>query len=154
VLVFILLHEVGHLAKSTAGVEFANGQLSELNIEPSRAKADEEDADEFAAEVLRSQMLGKPASIESLQATSVVMELGNLSWNMQAYRMLDQFGSSAVGSPPVFFDNNLTHPNLGWRVLRMNFLILPSPETKNLLAAFEASRELGANPQPLYIAPK
>jgi hypothetical protein len=153
-LTFMLLHEVGHLTNKTAGAEFANGELSELNIEPSRAKASEEEADEFAADLLRTLSRQKPVSSVSLEATSVTLQLGNLSWNMQAQRSLDEFGATAVGKPSVFFDQNLTHPNLAWRVLRANFLIHQTPETKELLDAFEEARRRGANPQPLYVRPE
>lgn len=154
VLTFMLLHEVGHLSKGTAGAEFQNGELSELNIEPSRAKADEDEADEFAAGLVKTLVQQKPVSSRSLEATTVAMALGNLSWNMQAYRSLDEFGATAVGKPSVFFDKNLSHPNLHWRVLRMNNLIHGSKETQELLDTFEDARRRGANPEPLYVAPK
>ena len=153
VLTFMLLHEVGHIAKSTAGADFQNGELSELNIEPSRAKADEDEADEFAAGLVKTLMQRKPASTESLEATAVAMALGNLSWNMQAYRSLDKFGALSIGMPSVFFDKNLSHPNLHWRVLRMNHLIHGSRETKELLDTFEDARRRGASPEPLYVEP-
>ncbi len=54
----------------------------------------------------------------------------------------------------MFFDKNLSHPNLHWRVLRMNHLIQGSQATKELLDTFEDARRRGANPQPLYVAPK
>jgi len=153
-LTFMLLHEVGHLSHKTAGAEFANGELSELNIEPSRAKASEEEADEFAADLLRTLSQQKPVSSVSLEATWVTLVLSDLSWNMQAQRSLDEFGATAVGEPSVFFDQNLTHPNLEWRVLRANYLIQQTPATKELLDAFEAARRKGSNPQPLYVRPQ
>lgn len=154
VLVFMLLHEAGHLSKSTAAAGFANGQLTELNIEPSRAKANEEDADEFAAEVVRIPMQRNAPSNAKTEAISVAMELGTLSWNMQAHRSLDEFGATAVGKRSVFFDKNLTHPNLDWRVLRMNYLVHGTPASKSLLDSFEDARRRGANPEPLYVAPR
>lgn len=154
VLTFILLHELGHLAKGTSGAEYQNGELSELNVEPSRAKAEEEDADAFAADTIRALMQQKQASAETLEATMVATELVKLSWNMQAYRTLDEFGALAVGKPAVFFDKNLSHPNLHWRVLRTNHLIQGTPETKELLDTFEGARQRGANPQPFYVKPE
>lgn len=77
-------------------------------------------------------------------------ELVKLSWNMQAYRTLDEFGSFATGRPAIFFDQSYSHPNLAWRVLRSNYLIQKSPETKFLLDAFEEARQRGANPKSLY----
>lgn len=152
-LTYMLLHEVGHLAKKTSGAEFNNGDLSQLNIDPSLAKAGEEDADEFAAGLVRERSRSVPASTTSLEANWVAIELSKLSWNMQAYRTLDEFGAFATGKPTVFFDQNLTHPNLAWRVLRSNYLIQQSKETKELLDAFEEARQRGANPQPLYRRP-
>lgn len=154
VLTFMLLHEVGHLTKSTAGAQFENGELSELNVDPSRAKADEEDADEFATDLVKELIQRKKVSAETLEATTVSMELRKLNWNMQADRTLDRFGALAIGKPEVFFDKNLSHPNLHWRVLRMNNLIQGTRETKALLDTFEDAQRRGAIAQPLYVAPK
>lgn len=82
------------------------------------------------------------------------MELTKLSWNMQANRSLDHFGASVVGSPDVFFDKNLSHPNLHWRVLRMNHLIQETATSRELLDDFKEARSRGANPEPLYVAPR
>lgn len=76
-----------------------------------------------------------------------------LSWNMQAFISLDNFGSTPVGAPAVFFDKNLSHPNLIWRVLSVNHLIQQTEVGKKLLESFEAARERGANPEPLYVKP-
>lgn len=152
-LTFMLLHEVGHLSKQTAGAEFTNGALSQLNIDPSLAKANEEKADEFAAELLRRWGQSAPVSTTSLEANWVAIELAKLSWNMQAYRTLDEFGAMETGKPSVFFDQNLTHPNLGWRVLRSNYLIQQSEEAKALLDAFEEARQKGADGHLLYESP-
>lgn len=72
---------------------------------------------------------------------------------MQAYRTLDEFDAFATGKPSAFFNQNLTHPNLAWRVLRSNYLIQQPKETKELLDAFEEARQRGANPPPLYRRP-
>lgn len=149
-LVFILLHEVGHLKKGTPGAAFRDGEMSQLNVEPSRAKVAEEDADNFAADVLKSRANQKPVSEVSLAANRVVMELSKLSWNMQAFRTLDEFGAFAVGKPSVYFDNGYSHPNLAWRILRVADRIHGSDDTQYLLEAFEEARRRGADPQPLY----
>jgi hypothetical protein len=145
-LAFMLLHEVGHIAARSAGVEFVNGETSQLNIDPSIAKANEEKADQFAVLLIRSRMDQKPVSSVSLAATTVSTELGKLSWNMQAYRTLEEFGAVITGKPAVFFDQNYSHPNLAWRVLNANHLIHRTAETKALLDAFQAARRKGANP--------
>ena len=149
-LVFVLLHEVGHLKKGTPGAVFREGKLSQLNVEPSRAKAAEEDADDFAADLLKARKSQMPVGEVSLTANLVVMELTKLSWNMQAFRTLDEFGSFAVGKPAVFFDDGYSHPNLAWRILRVADRIQGSQETRYLLDAFEEARRRGANPAPLY----
>lgn len=149
-LTFVLLHEAGHLAKQTSAAVFENGEMSQLNIDPSNAKAAEEDADDFAAELLKRRARHAKVDDISLDANWVVSELTKLSWNMQAFRSLDEFGAFAVGKPSVFVDNGYSHPNLAWRILRVNNLIQQTKETKYLLDAFEEARRRGADPQPLY----
>lgn len=149
-LTFILLHEAGHISKGSPAAVFKDGRLSQLNIAPSRAKANEEDADEFAAVLLRRYAQMKPASNISLDANRVVNELTKLSWNMQAYRTIEEFSAFSVGVPDVFFDNSYSHPNLAWRILRTNNLIERSDATRQLLEAFEAARERASTAAPLY----
>ena len=149
-LVFVLLHEAGHLAKSTPAAVFERGDMSQLNIEPSKAKAAEEEADDFAAEVLKRRARQAQVNEVSIDANWVLNELTKLSWNMQAFRSLDEFGAFAVGKPSVFFDNGYSHPNLAWRILRVNYLIQQSKEAQYLLDAFEDARRRGADPKPLY----
>lgn len=150
---FMLLHEVGHIATRSAGVEFANGEMSQLNIEPSIAKANEEKADRFATLIIAERMHQQPASDVSNAAGWVSMALTTLSWNMQAYRTLDEFGATITGKPEVFFDQNYSHPNLAWRILNANHMIHQTPQTKALLDAFEDARRRGANPKPLFVRP-
>lgn len=149
-LTFMLLHEVGHLVRGASAVSFSNGEMSQLNVEPSLAKASEEAADEFATEVVRRQVMATPPVTAMVQAISVALELTKLGWNMQAYRSLDEFGAEATGKPSVYFDATYSHPNLAWRVLRSNHLIQPTPATRQLLDAFDAARERGAEAKPLF----
>jgi hypothetical protein len=149
-LTFVLLHEAGHIKDGTPAAAFKDGELSQLNIDPSKAKVNERHADEFAAELLRKLSRSTPANSASIEANFVVMELSKLSWNMQAFRTLDEFGSFAVGKPSVYFDDGYMHPNMALRVLRTNDLIQQTAETRKLLEAFEEARQRGANPQPLY----
>ncbi len=149
-LVFVLLHEAGHLAKSTSAAVFEHGDMSQLNIEPSKSKAAEEEADDFAAEVLKRRARQAQVNEVSIDANWVLNELTKLSWNMQAFRSLDEFGAFAVGKPSVFFDNGYSHPNLAWRILRVNYLIQQSKEAQYLLDAFKDARRRGADPKPLY----
>ncbi|MGJ7512426.1 ImmA/IrrE family metallo-endopeptidase [Variovorax sp. GT1P44] len=149
-LTFVLLHEAGHIHDGTSAGAFKDGEMSQLNVDPSKAKAAERQADEFAARLLRQRANTTPATSSSIAANFVVNELTKLSWNMQAFRTLDEFGSFSVGKPSVFFDDGYTHPNMALRILRTNNLIQRSAETQLLLDAFEEARERGANPKPLY----
>ena len=148
-LAFMLLHEAGHLSAKTAGAAFANGEWSELNVEPSLVTASEESADGFAADILRTVVEHKGSSA-ALKATSVMLELGNLSWNLQAKRQLDNFGATVTHQPAVFVDPNLSHPNLEWRMLRADYLIRGTLTAKALLDAFEDARNKSIHREPLY----
>ncbi len=150
VLAFMFLHEVGHISKNSTGMEFENDELSELNVDVSTAKLQEQDADEFAAQIIRDAMNKKKPIEPSMEASWISIALTELSWNMQAHRSLDEFGSTALGTPSVFFDPNLSHPNLDWRILHCNYLIQGTPEAKALLDSFEEARAHGANQRPLY----
>lgn len=149
-LTFVLLHEAGHIAKGTSAAAIENGIMTQLNIAPSVAKSNEEDADEFATQLLRRYATQTPANATTLDANWVVNELVKLSWNMQAYRSIDEFGAFSVGKPGVYFDNGYTHPNLAWRILRANDLIQKTAATRELLETFEDARQRGAAPKPLY----
>ena len=150
VLTFMLLHEVGHVVRGDNAGDFSNGEFSQLNTDRTIAKSQEEKADDFAAKLVRDLIRESRVSDATLAANWVALELTKLSWNMQAYRTLDEFGAAATGKSSVFFDQNYSHPNLAWRILRSNFLIQQSPETQKLLEAFEEARQRGMNPQPLY----
>ena len=147
---FMLLHEIGHIVNGHSAVEFSDGQLYQLNIDPSIAKYNEEQADEFASHLIRDISENKVHLMESITALQISIALSNIGWNMQAYRTIEEFGSSLTGSPTVYFDPSYTHPNLAWRFLRANHLIQDSKQTKELLESFEKIRDMGANPRPLY----
>jgi len=149
-LAFMFLHEVGHIAKKSTGMEFENGELSELNVDPSIAKLNEQEADEFASKIVIKAKEQKPPSSTSLEANWISTALVTLSWNMQAHQSLDEFGATAIGKPSVFFDPNLSHPNLDWRILYSNYLIQRTPEAKALLDSFEEARRRGEDHKPLY----
>ncbi|CAG9932034.1 ImmA/IrrE family metallo-endopeptidase [Candidatus Nitrotoga arctica] len=149
-LTYILLHEVGHISKHTSAKVFDESTMNLLNIDKTKEKANEEDADKFAAELLRKYSRQSHVNSASLEANWVISELSKLSWNMQAFRTLDEFGAFALGKPSVYFDNGYSHPNLAWRILKVNYLIQQTEATQALLNSFEEARQRGANPEPLY----
>ena len=124
-----------------------------IGREPSLVKASEESADGFAADILRTVVEHKGSSA-ALKATSVMLELGNLSWNLQAKRQLDNFGATVTHQPAVFVDPNLSHPNLEWRMLRADYLIRGTLTAKALLDAFEEARNKSIHREPLYDSSK
>lgn len=149
-LTYMLLHEVGHLAKGTSGGAVEHGELTQFNVDPAVAKVNEEDADGFAADLLRGYFRRTPVTDASIEANKVATQLLYLSWNMQRYRAIDQFAAWTVGKPSVYFDNGYSHPNLAWRVLRSNYLIHRNEQTKMLLDEFEAARKRGMQAAPVY----
>jgi hypothetical protein len=149
-LAFMLLHEVGHIDQDTSAVKFANGKMSQLNIAPSLAKEKEEEADKFAAELVRSRSRNTEVSDASLTANWIAYEISKMSWNMQVYRTIDEFGSSVTGNPSVYFDSSYSHPNLAWRILRSNHLIQQTEDTADLLRTFEAIRYRETDTSPIY----
>ena len=149
-LAFMLLHEVGHIKAGNSAVEFKDGELAQLNLSASLAKLREEEADEYAATLIRNQATKEVVDDASLTALWISTALSNLSWNMQAYRTLDQFGSSVTGSPEVYFDQSYSHPNLAWRVLRSNHQIQNTKETEELLREFERIQQISIDAVPLY----
>lgn len=151
-LAFMLLHEVGHINQRTSGMVYENGSLSQLNVAPSVAKNHEDNADDFAASLVRETSLRRPVSDASISATRVASELVNLAWNLQAYRLLDKFGSTMISDPAVFFDQSYSHPNLEWRILRSNHTVQQTAISKELLDAFEDARARAQDPAPIYEA--
>ncbi len=150
-LAFMLIHELGHLHHGHHAVDYMEGKLLQLNIEPSVAKQHEKLADEFAATIIREAINGSQAiSSSSLEATLLSTELTKLSWNLQARRSLDFFGSDLLGTPEVFYDSGYSHPNLSWRILRVNHLIHQTNESRALLENFEKSKNRGVEPEPLF----
>ena len=146
---FILLHEVGHIDSGHAAGQYNDGAWSQLNIEPSRRKAQEEAADDFAAGLIRD-LVRTTSGTPSLTAAMISMQLTSLSWNMQAHRTIEEFGATATGKPSVFFDSSYSHPNLAWRILRSNHQIHGSADSKALLDGFEQARERGARQEPIF----
>lgn len=150
VLAFMLLHEVAHIQNGDASGSYENGSFSILNTSASYAKAREEKADEFAARLIRDLIMAKKIDKATQNANWIAMQLTILSWNMQAYRTIEEFGAWVVGKPSVYFDPNYDHPNLAWRILNANHLIQNNENTKALLDAFDEARQRGAHPDPLY----
>ena len=142
VLAFMLLHEVGHIANGDRGEfnEDANGNSS------SSSKEREERADAFAVDALAAAVKRTKDSSAWLNAENMEMDLANLSWNVQALRQSEYFGSTVLGTPAAFADAGYTHPNFELRILTVNNQISKSETSRQLLESFLASRNRKSAP--------
>lgn len=68
---YVLLHEAGHIAKHTPSGAFEEGVLNQLNIDPTKAKANEEDADEFAQTCCENSQGKRLRTIHHLKQTGL-----------------------------------------------------------------------------------
>lgn len=75
-----------------------------------------------------------------LVAAQIAMTLSQVSWNLGAHRLLDDFGGTALKKRSLFWDFGLSHPNLEWRILNVNHMINPTEATTQLLHDFENKR--------------
>ena len=76
------------------------------------------------------------------------MVLAQLSWNISAHRLLDNFGGTSFRKASLFWDAGTSHPNLEWRILTVNALISGTEASRQLLEEFDDTRQ--TTPQPLY----
>lgn len=144
-LAYMLLHEAGHMERDTAATSDADVTTIgtyRLNRSANADKDREWSADEFAAQVIRRGMEKKGTDL-GLLASGIAMALSQVGWNLQVHRSLDQFGATAVRDPAVFWDAGLSHPNLEWRIMRVNAMLSATPESQQLLKDFEEAREAG-----------
>ena len=145
ILAYMLLHEAGHIARGEA---FKTG-LDEASRRDSGGREEQKPleaaADEFAADSIIAAMAEK-GTARGLAASRIAVALAQLSWNLSAHRLLDDFGGTALRKRTLFQDAGLSHPNLEWRILRVNALISRTPAANSLLEQFENARSAG----PMY----
>lgn len=145
ILAYMLLHEAGHIARDAAVADATEAGSTQggYNLDETVQKQREEDADEFAASAIK---LGLEAGGDrGYAAAQISLALTNLSWNLTAHRLLDDFGGTVLRKPSLFWDRGLSHPNLEWRVLVVNDLIAGTDTTHQLLTEFEAARSQGTD---------
>jgi hypothetical protein len=66
--------------------------------------------------------------------------LSHISWNLQANRMLNNFGATSLNLPNAFNEKGLSHPNLELRFLVINYLVHPDKTSLDLLNTFVYAR--------------
>jgi hypothetical protein len=148
---FVLLHELGHLRRGDCGKNLITNQHAELNDQLNADKAQEFAADDVAVNIIKTAM--QSGSVDAkVAAGRIEMALGTASFYIAGRRTVASPGAAVIGSPTVFWDIGLSHPNFEWRLLKVNDLLNANETSRQLLADFEAGRLKGE--QPLYVAPQ
>jgi len=148
---FVLLHELGHLRRADCGKNLIANQPAELNDQLNADKAQEFAADGVAVVILKAAV--KTGSVDSkVAAGRIEMALGTASFYIAGRRIVASPGAAEIGSPLVFWDIGLSHPNFEWRLLKVNDMLNANDTSRRLLADFEGGRLKGE--QPLYVAPQ
>jgi hypothetical protein len=134
-LAIILLHEVGHI--QPAGLP-DNPAIATLLGSLGSGKQEEKRADAFAAGQIAASSRRKWDP--TMAAFHVSMALYHIIWNLQANRMLNNFGATSLNLPSAFNEKGLSHPNLELRFLAINYLVHPDKAALDLLNAFLYAR--------------
>jgi hypothetical protein len=134
-LVIILLHEVGHIQSAALP---DNPAISALVASLGSGKQEEMRADAFAAGQIAAASRRKWDP--TMAAYHVNMALSHISWNLQADRMLNNFGATSLNLPSAFNEKGLSHPNLELRFLAINYLVHPDKTSLDLLNTFLDAR--------------
>ncbi|WP_257169611.1 hypothetical protein [Bradyrhizobium sp. SRS-191] len=141
-LAYMLLHEIGHfIDRDESGAMSAPGGVGSLNRDDTAQKDRETAADRFAATSLKDALQSSGA--RGLSAGEVTMALSNLSWNLSAHRLLDDFGATSLGKPQAFWDRGYSHPNIELRILTVNALVSGSDVAQQLPDDFLNRRKQG-----------
>ncbi len=144
----LLLHEVGHVKH---GHEGSSGfgdprQRRSLNLDPSDVKNQEVEADRFVGDVLRKTSAPGGDFNRFMEASWIAVAIQKLSGNMQKIRLIDNFGGTAANAKYLFWDSGYSHPNLEFRMIVLNNLILQTGDSKALLDDFIARRAAAGRP--------
>lgn len=140
-LAYMLLHEIGHFVDGDAEGAMSSptsGEVGSLNRDDTAQKDREAAADRYAASTLKAAL--QDGGARGLSAGEVTMALSNLSWNLSAHRLLDDFGATSLGKPQAFWDTGYSHPNIELRILTVNALVSGSDVAQKLLDDFRERR--------------
>jgi len=143
-LAIVLLHELGHIhhghsGRDAAAVEIPTGLV---NIKDTISKSKEYEADAFAADQIKAAAYGDTADSGRLSAgMNLAMALSSISFNITGWLTVDNFGSSGVFAPQVYWDHGYSHPNLALRALVMNALLTKNSDAWDLVAEFDEARQ-------------
>jgi hypothetical protein len=140
-LALLLLHELGHIHHGHYGGFIPSDQGPALNLNPTASKEREEDADEFAAGILRDEIAAMDKGEAYIPGVMVITFVSSLSFVISTQASLDCFGCRVLGSPDIFWDHSQSHENLEYRLLKMNHAIAPSDTSQQLLDDYEGARD-------------
>ncbi|MGK7654981.1 hypothetical protein ACSQ76_22090 [Roseovarius sp. B08] len=140
-LALLLLHELGHIHLDHYGGFIPSDQAPALNLNPTASKEREEDADAFAAGILRDEITAMDEGEAFIPGVMAITFVSNLSVVISAQASLDCFGCRVLGSPDVFWDHSQSHENLEYRLLKMNHAIAPTDTSQQLLDDYERARD-------------
>jgi hypothetical protein len=73
-------------------------------------------------------------------AFNVSMALHDLSWNLFASRLLDNFGATSLCAKSAFADSGYSHPNFELRLLVANQLLSGDHTYDGMMENFETCR--------------
>jgi hypothetical protein len=141
ILVFTLLHELGHIAHGDhADSAFAPypTRAIDANLVPTAEKTREFAADAWAAERIKQAFT--PGHRGFFASLNVQMGLTAVGWNLARRRLIENFGATVLRDPRLLFDAGYSHPNFA-RMLVANELVSDSPAAKALRNEFEKMRE-------------
>lgn len=140
-LTLLLLHELGHIHLGHYGAFIPSTQAPALNLRPTASKEREEDADAFAAGILRDEIATMGTGEAYIPGLMVITFVSSLSFVISTEASLDCFGCRVLGSPDIFWDHSQSHENLEYRLLKMNHAIAPSEISQQLLDDYEHARD-------------
>lgn len=140
-LALLLMHELGHIHLGHYGGFIPTDQPPALNLNLTASKRREEDADAFAAGILRREIAAIDKGEAYFPSLMVITFVSKLSLVISTQAMFDCFGCRVLGSPDIFWDHSQSHENLEYRLLKMSHAIAPSETSQQLLDDYENARD-------------
>jgi len=154
-LTFLLLHELGHVAKEHYGQFLPDASQVVLNDDHTLSKEREAEADEFVGSILREHRKAfygddSRAFEESLKATPVILLIASLSFSVSTNASLDCLGCRVLGSKEIFWDHSRSHPNFEFRLLKLNHAISPDLGYGAMVEDYKRARTAAGSATILY----
>ena len=145
-LVFLLLHEIGHIQAGHYGQFLPNLETAQVNSENNLSKDQETEADSYAAAALRRALrdLGESDEIE-LNKSFFDFVFTTTFLSFLSFELANRVNAECLtcwmySDPRIFWDHGRSHPNFLFRVLRINYEISKSEVSLRLLQGFEDKR--------------